>query len=87
VRQRQLDTWIGYDAKDPSWEIRRDGAARPRTEADARAWRRAGSPRRRHLNEQGITTVPIEGDDLVTDSQAASAVKLGDDARVLYSGD
>jgi hypothetical protein len=82
------DRWFAANPRAASWFIEHDGAVRPRGQVDENAWRRAGSPHRWHLNKQGVTTVPIEGDDLITDSQGASAVSEGrGDGRVVQLGD
>ncbi|GAA3935583.1 hypothetical protein GCM10023085_16220 [Actinomadura viridis] len=85
-REQLREQWIARDPRGRSWFITRDATALPRSNADEKAWKRAGSPRRWHLNDQGVTAVPIEGNDLVTNGQWASAVPGDPSGRALHLG-
>ncbi|MEU6034252.1 hypothetical protein ABZ801_02465 [Actinomadura sp. NPDC047616] len=80
------DQWIAHDPRTRSWFVTRDVAARPRSGADEEVWRRAGSPRRWRLNQQGVSQSPIEGQDLVTNGEWAAAVPGDPGGRGLYLG-
>ncbi len=83
---QQREEWIARDARGRSWFVSRDLTALPYGAADEKAWERAGSPRRWHLNDQGVTSVPIEGGDLVTNGGQASAVQGDPDGKVVHLG-
>jgi hypothetical protein len=83
---QQRDQWIARDPRGRSWFVTRDVSALPYGTADQKAWKRAGSPLRWHLNDQGVTSVPIEGADLVTNGQWASAIQADPGGRVLHLG-
>lgn len=59
VRRTVEESWDAGAAKDPSWHGRRDIGVRPRTEADARAWRAAGSPTEWTLDADGARDIEL----------------------------
>lgn len=57
LRRTVEESWDARAAKDPSWHGRREAGARPRAEADEKAWRAAGSPAKWTLDSDGSKVV------------------------------
>jgi hypothetical protein len=87
VERRQVyETWIPRDPHAPAWAAFREVGARPRTAADAKAWRAAGSPSSWDLGPSDtadghhliITTAPSRGRLSTFDDPGSSRYLVGD---------